>query len=77
MYLKAQLDRFAAQIDDAQKSAEFSNVISLINFENGLCVGSALDAFAGTSVNDLRREFERRHLEFLTQADLEEISGQR
>lgn len=76
MYLKTQLEKFADQIQDDTQAAAFKEVASSIEFdERGLCSGGALEVFTHTNLNNLRRDFEQRHLEFIGTEDLVRIVG--
>lgn len=74
MYLRSQLVRFGSEIENIDDAVTFRDTIDQIAFDTkGLCLGAALDVFNGTPVENLRREFERRHVEFLTQADFDAL----
>lgn len=72
MYLLSQLERFVEQIPDRERARAFSEIMRQIRFDSdGICGGKALDIFHGTVVDDLRAEFETRHIEFLTREDID------
>jgi hypothetical protein len=74
MYLRQQIERFVEQIPDRKRARDFSTILSQVRFDSeGVCSGGALNIFHGTAVDDLREEFEQRHIEFLTQQDIDDL----
>lgn len=69
-YTKGMLERYAAQIEDPSRQAEFNGIVASVEFEdvNGrpTCSNGALqEAFVGTEVVDLCADFEKRFIHFL------------
>lgn len=75
MYLRSQLSGYAAQIADPEQAAQFKSAIEQIPFDaDGLCPGRSIDLpLAG--LQDLRKDFQSRHLEFLAAEDIQKLKA--
>lgn len=74
MYLRSQLEGYAATIENADEAALFRQIFGQIQFDTkGLCVGAALDVFNGSGLEAHRDNFEVNHINFLTADALQSV----
>ncbi len=77
MYLKAQLERYEAQIPNLLQRQAFHSMMEAIPFaQNGLCLSDSLTSYERHPlIGGLIQDFRARHVAFLRDVDLSSLGS--